>query len=125
MTATRGYGGGPARGGARERKRSWKCSRVKARRNAWVAPGCGRGPEESVVVWEQELAAGRSRGSSGDGGATWRGQERPAPAGEAATRAPGRHVARFRAARGGRCLAHGRRSGTARRAEGNQSRAEQ
>jgi hypothetical protein len=58
-TVTRGYGGGPARGGARERKRSWKCSRVKARRDAWVAPGGARGPEEGVVTQEQELAAAR------------------------------------------------------------------
>jgi hypothetical protein len=28
-----------------------------------------------VVKREQELAAGGSRGGSGDGGATWRGQE--------------------------------------------------
>jgi hypothetical protein len=111
MTATRGCGGGPARGGARERKRSWKCSRVKARRDAWVAPGGARGPEEGVVTREQELAAGGSRGGSSDGGATCRGQERPARAGEAAARAPGRHVARFRTVRGGRCSAHGQRSG--------------
>jgi hypothetical protein len=84
---------------------------VKARRDAWVAPGGARGPEEGVVARKQELAAGRSHGGSGDGGATWRGQERPARAGEAAARAPGRHVARFRAARGGRCSAHGRQSG--------------
>jgi hypothetical protein len=84
---------------------------VKARRDAWAAPGGARGPEEGVVAQEQELAAGRSRGGSSDGGTTWRGQERPARAGDAAALAPGRHVARFRAARGGRCLAHGRRSG--------------
>jgi hypothetical protein len=58
-----------------------------------------RGPEEGVVAREQELAAGGSHGGSGDGGATWREQERPARAGEAAARAPGQHVARFRAAR--------------------------
>jgi hypothetical protein len=107
MTATRGYGGGPARGGARERKRSWKCSRVKARRDVWVAPGGARGPEEGMVAQEQELAAGGSRGSSSDGGAMWRGQERPARAGEAAALAPGWRVARFRAVRGCRCSAHG------------------
>jgi hypothetical protein len=43
--------------------------------------------------------AGRSRGGSGDGGETWREQEWPARAGEAAARALGRHGARFRAAR--------------------------
>jgi hypothetical protein len=84
---------------------------VKARRDAWVAPGGARGPEEGVAAREQELVACRSRGGSGDGGATWRGLERPTRAGEAAARAPGRHVARFSAARGGRCSAHGRRSG--------------
>jgi hypothetical protein len=89
--AARGCGGGPTRGGARERKRSWECSRVKARRNAWVAPGGARGPEE--------------------GGVTWRGKSRPARVGEAAAQALGRHVARFRVARGGRCSAHGRWSG--------------
>jgi hypothetical protein len=80
---------------------------VKARRDAWIAPGGARGLEEGVVVREQELAAGGSRGGLGDGCATWRGQERPARAGEAAARVPVRHVARFRAARGGRCSAHG------------------
>jgi hypothetical protein len=84
---------------------------VKARRDAWVAPGGARGPEEGVVMREQELAAGGSRNGLGDGGATWRGQERPVRAGEAVPRAPGRHVARFRAAPGGRCAAHDRRSG--------------
>jgi hypothetical protein len=125
MTATRGYGGGPARGGARERKRSWKYSRVKARRNAWVAPGGAQGPEEGVVTWEQELAAGGSRGGSGDGGAMWRGQERPARAVEAAARAPGStwHGLKQRGVAGARHMAG--EAATARRAEGNQSRAEQ
>jgi hypothetical protein len=91
---------------------------VKARRGAWVAPGGARGPEEGVVVREQELAAGRSRGGSGDGGATWRGQERPARAGEAAARAPGQ-----RGAAGARHMAG--EGAAARWAEGNQSRAKQ
>jgi hypothetical protein len=79
---------------------------VKARRNAWVAPG------EGGVARKQELAADRSRGGSGSGGATWRGKSRPARVGKAAARALGRHVARFRAARGRRYAAHGRRSGS-------------
>jgi hypothetical protein len=107
----RGCGGGPTRGGARERKRSWECSRVKARRNAWVAPGGAWGPEEGGVARKQELAAGGSRGGSGSGGVTWRGKSRPVRVGEAAVRALGQHVARFRAARGGRCSAHVQRSG--------------
>jgi hypothetical protein len=77
----------------RKRKWQWKCSRVKARGNAWEAPGCAQGPEEGVVVREQELAAGGSGGGSGDGGATWRGWG-------AAARVLGWHVARLRAARG-------------------------
>jgi hypothetical protein len=104
---TRGYGGGPARGGAWERKRSWECSCLKARRDAWVAPGGARGPEEGGAARKQELAAGGSRGGSGSGSAMWRGKSRPARVGEAAARALGWHVARFRAARGSRCSAHG------------------
>jgi hypothetical protein len=56
-TAARGCGGGPARCGARERKWQWKCRRVKARGSAWEAPGCARGPEEGVVMQEQELSS--------------------------------------------------------------------
>jgi hypothetical protein len=99
---------------------------VKVRRNAWVAPGGARAPEEGGVAQKQELAAGGSRGGSGSGGVTWRGKSRPARVGEAAARALGRHVARFRAARGGRCLAHGRRSGdgASGRGKSKQSRAE-
>jgi hypothetical protein len=125
--AARGCDRGPTRGGARKRKRSWECSRVKARRNAWVAPGDARGPEEGGVARKQELAAGGSRGGSGRGGATWSGKSRPARVGEAAARALGRHVARFRAAWGGRCSAHGRRSGggTLGRGKSEQSGAEQ
>jgi hypothetical protein len=99
---------------------------VKARRDAWVAPGGARGPEEGGAAQKQELAAGESRGSSGSGGVTWRGKSRPAWVGEAATRALGQHVARFRAARGGRCSAHGWRSGGGASGRGKleQSRAE-
>jgi hypothetical protein len=96
----RGCGGGPVRCGGRKRKWQWKCSHVKARGNAWEAPGYAQGREEGVVTWEQELAAGGSRGGSGDGGATWRGRSRPARGQEAAARVLGRHVARLRAARG-------------------------
>jgi hypothetical protein len=64
-----------------------------------------------VVTREQELVAGGSLRGSGDVGATWKGQEQPARAGEAAAQALGWHMARFRVARGGRCSAHGRRSG--------------
>jgi hypothetical protein len=39
-TAARGCGGGPVRCGGRKRKWQCKCSRVKARGNAWEAPGC-------------------------------------------------------------------------------------
>jgi hypothetical protein len=52
-------------------------------------------------VREQELAAGRSRGGSGDGGATWRGRSRPTRGREAASRVLGWHVARLRAAGSG------------------------
>jgi hypothetical protein len=99
---------------------------VKARRNAWVAPGGARGPEEGGVARKQELAAGGSRGGSGSSGATWRGKSRPARVGKAAARALGRHVARFRTARRRRCAAHGRRSGggTSGRGKSEQSRAE-
>jgi hypothetical protein len=99
---------------------------VKARRNAWVAPGGARGPEEGRVARKQELAAGGSRGSSGSDGATWRGKSRPARVGETAARVLGRHVARFRVERGGWCSAHGRRSGgdASGRGKSEQSRAE-
>jgi hypothetical protein len=99
---------------------------VKARRDAWVAPGGARGAEEGGAARKQELAAGKSRGSSGSGGATWRGKSRPARVGEAAARVLGRHMARFRAARGGRCSAHGRRSdgGASGRGKSEQSRVE-
>jgi hypothetical protein len=100
--AARGCGGGLVRCGGRERNWQWKCSRVKARGNAWDAPGCASGPEEGVVTREQELAAGGSRGGSGGGSATWRGRSRPARGREATVRVLGRHVARLRAARGWR-----------------------
>jgi hypothetical protein len=99
-TTARGCGGGPVRCGGRKRKWQWKWSRVKARGNAWEAPGCAQGPEEGVVAREQELAAGGCRGGSGDGGATWRGRSGPARGREAAARVLGRHVARLRVARG-------------------------
>jgi hypothetical protein len=115
--ATRGCGEGPVRCGGRERKWQWKCSRVKARGNAWEAPGCAQGPEEGVVAREQELAVGGSRGGSGGGGATWRGRSRPARGREAAARVLGRHVARLRAARGRRvhCTWPAKRRGVGRR----------
>jgi hypothetical protein len=100
--ASRRCEGGPVRCGGRERKWQWECSRVKARGNVWEAPGCAQGLEEGVVTREQELAAGGSRGGSGDGGATWRGRSRPARGREAAAQVLGRHVARGKAARGRR-----------------------
>jgi hypothetical protein len=92
---------------------------VKARRDAWVAPGGAPSLEEGVVTREQELVAGGSRGGSGNGGATWRGQERPARAGEAAARVPGRHVARFRASGAADARHMTGEAAAARRAEGN------
>jgi hypothetical protein len=44
--------------------------------------------------------AGGTRGGSGDGGATWRGRERPARCREGGGQGAGGHVARLRAARG-------------------------
>jgi hypothetical protein len=82
----------------------WESSRVKARGNAWEAPGCAQGPEEGVVAREQELAVGGSHGGSSDGGATWRGRSRPARGREAAAQVLGRRG-------GGGYAAHGRRSG--------------
>jgi hypothetical protein len=46
-----------------------------------------------------------------DGRAAWQGGERPAQFGEAAARTLGRHMAWFGVAQGGRCSAHGWRSG--------------
>jgi hypothetical protein len=53
-----------------------------------------------VVAQEQELAAGGSRGGSGDGGAMWRGRSRPAQGREGGGQGVGGHVAQLRAARG-------------------------
>jgi hypothetical protein len=92
---------------------------VKARRDAWVAPGGAWGPEEGVVAREQELAADGSRGGSSDGSATWREQEQPARAGEAAAQVPGWHVARFRATRAAGARHMAGEAATERRAERN------
>jgi hypothetical protein len=68
----------------------------------------------------------RRRAARADGRAAWQGGERPARVGEAAAWTLGRHVARFRAAQGGRCSAHGWRSGggASGREKSEQSRAE-
>jgi hypothetical protein len=52
------------------------------------------------------------RAARADGRPAWQGRERPAQFREAAARTLGRHVAWFRAAQGGRCSAHGQRSGS-------------
>jgi hypothetical protein len=69
-TGSRGCGGAPARWGAREKEKQWKCGRVKARVGSWGAPGHAQGPEEGMAAREQLLATGRMRGGSGGGGAT-------------------------------------------------------
>jgi hypothetical protein len=58
-TASRSYGGGPARWRARKKKWLWKCKPVEASASAWEAPGCARGLEEGMVVREQGLASRR------------------------------------------------------------------
>jgi hypothetical protein len=94
---------------------------------------CGReGGRSARPATEQRRRSGckddkrRPRAAWADGRAAWHGGERPAQFGEAVARTQGRHVAWFRAARGGRCSAHGRRSGggASGREKSEQSRAE-
>jgi hypothetical protein len=94
---------------------------------------CGReGGRSARLATDQRCWSGsddekrRWRAARADGMAAWQGGERPAQFGEAAARTLGRHVAWFRAAQGGRCSAHGRRSsgGASGREKSEQSRAE-
>jgi hypothetical protein len=86
--------GAPARSSAREERREWKSECVKARVNSLGAQGCasnrGGGTASKSRCWQ----AGGVRGGSGDGGATWRGGEKPAEAGQAVGTGVGGHVAR-------------------------------
>jgi hypothetical protein len=62
---SRGSGKAPARWGARESERQWKCTCVSARMSPWGAPGCAQGPEEGTAMREQLLATSERRGGSG------------------------------------------------------------
>jgi hypothetical protein len=91
-------------------------------REAWVGlyreAQCGReGGRSARPATDQRRRSGyddakrRRKAARADGRAAWQGGERLAQFRKAAARTPGRHVAWFRAARGGRCLAHVQRSG--------------
>jgi hypothetical protein len=84
----------------REEEKQCKCGCGNARVGLWGTPGRARGPEEGTVARAGAGELGGARGSSGDGGATWRGREGCSAGWGAAARVMGRHVAPRRAARG-------------------------
>jgi hypothetical protein len=92
-TGSQGYGGAPARWGARESERQWKCTCVSARVSPWGAPGRTSSRETGTVGESCCWQAGGTRGGSGSGGATWSSEERASAGWGAAARVLGRHVA--------------------------------
>jgi hypothetical protein len=96
---SRGCDRAPARTSSREERRQWKSECVKARVSSLGAQGCASsrgGTASESRCWQP----GGMCGGSGGGGATWRGGEKPAEAGQAVGAGAGGHVAWRGAARG-------------------------
>jgi hypothetical protein len=95
---SRGSSRAPARCGARESERQWKCTCVSARVSPWGAPGRTSSQERGTAGESCCWQAGSTRGGSGGGGATWISEERASAGWGAASRVLGRHVAQREAA---------------------------
>jgi hypothetical protein len=102
LTAARGCGGGPARSCARGGKMLWTRSVWASKESRGATAKHVLRPGEMLHTRAGAVNAGGTRGGSGGGGATLRGEEEPARAGQAAARTQGRHGARGKAARGRR-----------------------
>jgi hypothetical protein len=83
-----------------ERRKRSRMGCVSARVSPWGAQGCASNRRRRHGEQKLLLASRRVRGARGDGGATWRGEERAGAGRVSGERGAGGHVALRRAARG-------------------------